>query len=262
MTIVGLSTLYIILREEPFEHVVRDVEYEREEDERPDVWEIVDDAQHPLTHDNLRLVQGLYSQGYSFTIHSPYSGLNIADLDESRRRESLARLKKSIESAARIEAKALVLHPGMKARDQTISQRLNDESIITLYDYAESFGIVLALENMNPNTQYFMIEPSEFEEFFERNSIRLRMTFDLGHAHIGSLEKDFVSRLSDKFMIIHAHDNNGAKDEHLGIGDGSIDWESITTQLNEMDFRGMYIVESFEKPYESVARLRGMLGPV
>ncbi len=73
---------------------------------------------------------------------------------------------------------------------------------------------------------------------------------------------EFVSRLSDKFIIIHAHDNNGMRDEHLGIGDGSIDWKRFANQIMKFDFRGIYIVESVEKPFKSIARLREMLSPI
>jgi len=262
MAIVGLSSLYIVLKGEPFENLIRDITTEREENENPDVWEIVDEVDHSLIDKNLRSIQDLSSQGYSFTVHSPYSGVNIADLDASRRRESLSRLKRSIESAAKIEAKALVLHPGLKTKDQILAQRLNEESILNLYDYTESFGLTLALENMIPTTQSFMTKPMDFEDFLERTRIRLKMTFDIGHAHVGALIDEFVSKLSDKFMIVHTHDNNGMRDEHLGIGYGSIDWESFTNQLIELDFRGFYIVESVEKPYESVARLREILRPI
>ncbi|MEM3437836.1 MAG: sugar phosphate isomerase/epimerase, partial [Nitrososphaerales archaeon] len=133
-------------------------------------------------------------------------------------------------------------------------------SILTLYDYAESFGLRVALENMIPNSKNFMTKPIEFEDFLERNRIKLKITFDIGHAYIGNLIDEFVSKLSDKFFIIHAHDNNGIKDEHLGIGDGSINWNAFIKRLIELDFNGIYIVESIEKPYESVARLKEMLG--
>ncbi|MGQ9468782.1 MAG: sugar phosphate isomerase/epimerase family protein [Nitrososphaerales archaeon] len=259
MAIVGLSALYLVLKGEPFENLIKDITSEREGNEKPDVWEIVDEAHHSLIDKNLKSIQDLSSQGYSFTVHSPYSGINIADIDASRRRESLTKLKRSIGSAAKIEAKVFILHPGLKAKDQIIAQMLNEESILTLYDYAESFGLTLALENMIPNTQSFMTKPIDFEDFLERTRIRLKIAFDTGHAHVGALVNEFVSKLSDNFIIIHVSDNNGIKDEHLGIGDGSIDWDSFTNQIMRVDFRGIYIVESVEKPYESIAKLKEML---
>jgi len=262
MAIVGLSTLYMLLKGEPFENLIRDITSEREENENPDIWEIVDENPHSLIQKNLKSIQDLSSQGYSFTVHFPYNEINIADLNALRRRESLAKLKKSIDSAAKIEAKALVLHPGLKVKDPMMAQRLNEESILTVYDYAESFGLTLALENMNPNMQYFMTKPMDFEDFLERTRIRLKIAFDIGHAHIGALIDEFVSKLSDRFIMVHAHDNNGMRDEHLRIGDGTIDWDGFTDQLMELEFRGIYIVESVEKPYQSIARLREMLSPI
>ena len=260
MALVGLSSLFLFLKEEPFEKIIEEVKSERESSQNPDIWEIVDEGFHSITRNRVKLIQDLSSQGYTFTIHSPYSRINIADINSSRRRESLAKLKKSIETAALIEAKAFVLHPGLKTdcNDRIIS-KLNEESILTLYDYAGSFGIVLAVENMNPNTQYFMTKPVDFEEFFKRNNIRLKIVFDLGHAHIGSNIYDFISKLSDRFITVHSHDNNGDRDAHFGIGDGSIDWKGVISQLIRRDFRGMHIVESVRKPYESVGKLKEML---
>ncbi|MCP8318933.1 MAG: sugar phosphate isomerase/epimerase [Candidatus Methylarchaceae archaeon HK01B] len=263
MALVGLSSLYIFLKKEVFEDIIKEVKFEREYSQKPDIWEIVDEGHHSLTRKRVRMIHDLSSQGYTFTIHSPYNITNIADLDRSRRHESLAKLKKSIESAAEVEAKALVLHPGLKAmgKDQTIAERLNEESILTLYDYAESSGIVLAFENMNPATQHFMTKPRDFEDFFERNKVRLKMVFDVGHAYIGSVVNEFISKLSDRFVTVHFHDNRGDRDEHLGIGDGFIDWRGVTSQLIRRDFRGMYIIESVVKPYESVAKIKEMLKP-
>lgn len=259
MAIVGLSAFYIIIKGEPFEDLIKDITFEREKKENPDVWELVDEVNHSLTYKNLKFIQDLSSQGYLFTVHSPYSGINLADLEASRRKESISRVKRSIDSAARIEAKALVLHPGLRGKDPIMAQRLNEESIINLYDYAESFGLTIALENMIPSPLNFMTKPVEFQDFLERSKIKLKMTFDIGHAHIGNLVSEFVSKLSDKFFIIHAHDNKGMKDEHLGIGDGSIDWNGFTKKFMEHDFRGIYIVESVEKPFESVTKLKEML---
>jgi len=263
MVLVGLSSLYIFLKGEPFEDIIKEIDSERESSQNPDIWEIVDEGHHSLTSKRVKLIQGLSSQGYKFTIHSPFGRINIADLDTGRRHESLAKLKKSIESSAEIEAKAFILHPGLKAKDKDLAraERLNEESILTLYEYAESSGIVLALENMNSNTQYFMTNPIDFEEFFERNNVRLKIVFDIGHANIGASLNEFLSKLSDRFYIIHSHDNEGDRDEHLGIGDGSIDWRGIMSQLIYVEFKGIYIVESVLKPYESVAKLKEMLYP-
>ena len=261
MTLVGLSSLYIFLRGEPFENVIKEIQSEKEDRLNPDIWEIVDEGHHSITHKSVKLIADLSSQGYKFTFHSPFGGINIADLDKEKRFGSLARLKKSLESAAESEAKAVVLHPGlkMKNKNQTIAERLNEESILYLYEYCKSLGIEFTLENMNPNTQYFMTKPSDFEELFEKNKVRLKITFDIGHANIGSEVSAFISRLSDTFAIVHSHDNRGDMDEHLGIGDGSVDWKGVTSQLIKSGFKGIYIVESVMKPFDSVAKLKEML---
>ena len=43
--------------------------------------------------------------------------------------------------------------------------------------------------------------------------------------------------------MIHAHDNNGANDNHFAPGDGKIDWERFLRDLIEVRFRGAFILE-------------------
>jgi sugar phosphate isomerase/epimerase len=43
--------------------------------------------------------------------------------------------------------------------------------------------------------------------------------------------------------MIHAHDNQGADDNHLPPGDGKIDWKKFLCDLVEVRFRGTFILE-------------------
>ncbi len=43
--------------------------------------------------------------------------------------------------------------------------------------------------------------------------------------------------------MIHAHDNDGAGDNHLPPGDGKINWDKFLRDLIEIRFRGAFILE-------------------
>lgn len=71
------------------------------------------------------------------------------------------------------------------------------------------------------------------------NSPRLRICFDIGHAHAFSKTSvtEWVETLRSRISYLHIHDNNGKKDEHLAIGDGCIPirkvLDAMETQSNE-----------------------------
>ena len=173
-----------------------------------------------------------------------------------RRNESINRIKQSIDSASEIEAKSIVLHPGFRGENISLSKRINEDSILTLYEYAKSFGLNLVLENMIPNSLFFMSRPHEFEDFFRSHQVNLKLVFDAGHANLDFLVEEFISKCSQYFYVIHCHNNFGKKDEHLGIEDGTIDWDFVTSELFRKGFDGIFVVEACEKPYDCLRKLR------
>ena len=43
--------------------------------------------------------------------------------------------------------------------------------------------------------------------------------------------------------MVHASDNHGQYDDHLPPGDGKIDWGKLLAHLNDLHFRGTFILE-------------------
>jgi sugar phosphate isomerase/epimerase len=66
---------------------------------------------------------------------------------------------------------------------------------------------------------------------------------DTGHAFLAGDMLGLVHKLSSHLRMIHAHDNNGANDNHSPPGDGKIDWEKFLRDLIEARFRGAFILE-------------------
>ncbi len=59
-------------------------------------------------------------------------------------------------------------------------------------------------------------------------------------------------------MHVHLHDNNGRRDEHLPLGEGSVDWATVIGKLAKLDVR--YVLESrtFEFGQQSLDYLRAL----
>jgi sugar phosphate isomerase/epimerase len=68
----------------------------------------------------------------------------------------------------------------------------------------------------------------------------LGTTFDAGHANT---TKNIADYLKEKARIshVHIHDNKGVHDQHLAIGEGTVDWDLVLGGLE--DVNGVMVVE-------------------
>jgi sugar phosphate isomerase/epimerase len=59
------------------------------------------------------------------------------------------------------------------------------------------------------------------------------LTLDVGHANLLGAEaiEEFITTINDKIFLIHIHDNEGKRDQHLVIGEGTIDFPRLFSLL-------------------------------
>ena len=81
---------------------------------------------------------------------------------------------------------------------------------------------------------------------------------DFGHLH--TLREDpahFVAALGERLMHVHLHDNQGERDEHLGLGQGTVPWEAALRALAVAGYQGAVILEipDPDQARDSVARV-------
>lgn len=263
MAIVGMSTLYLSHRHAPYNTVCSEIQLQRPEEERVRVWEIVDNGEHALDRQRVKSLMELKDLGSNYSVHCPFDrSLNIAHPDLQLRRQAIQRMKLSLQYAGEVEAFTWVLHPGRVAyvgQDRKEAAMLNEESILNLFDYANGLGVAVGLENMLPNEYSLMVNPRDFLDFFESTGAKIMVTFDAGHAYIAGMLEEFLHTLSNRFISVHCHDNNGEMDDHLNVGEGRIDWSSSAREIRRKGFNGSYIVEAVGQPFTSVSRLRSIL---
>ncbi|MFQ5891863.1 MAG: sugar phosphate isomerase/epimerase family protein [Candidatus Methanofastidiosia archaeon] len=197
----------------------------------------------------------------SLSVHAPFSDLNIASFNERIRRESLNQLKECLEISSHLQAKVVTLHPG-RFSPQSLNYpkkvfEVHLASLKELSKYAEEFSLTLGLENM-PSYQFdflLMKEPFEICEMLEAvSSDYLKFTLDIGHANINGNPFRFFS-LEEEIAVIHLHDNHGESDEHIALGDGSINSEGMLKWLRE--FKNEMIIETYS--YEDALKTRKIL---
>ncbi|MBQ2831250.1 sugar phosphate isomerase/epimerase [Methanobrevibacter sp.] len=198
----------------------------------------------------------LESYNLKYSIHAPFMDVNIATLQHKSRINSIDQIKDSIDFANKIDAEAVVVHPGL-ASFLVNKYFLDDvykvakESIKEIGEYGKDSGILTTIENM-PN-----FESMIYQDMDDLNdllvSLDMPMTLDIGHAnHVGYSPEEMYF---DSIKHVHAHDNFGDDDSHLALGEGSIDLNTIITTLEKNNYDGIYIIEvndfdSIKKSYE------------
>lgn len=249
MPLLGLSSLYVTLFDNPLESFLTDLK-----EHHIPVGEIVNFKSTVLNNQNIALLKN--PNGTKLTVHSTLDITNdISNPDADTRKTALVQLKQSIDYSADIGAVAFVQHPGLNIFDIENGWELNCESLLTLIDYGNSRGIKVLVENMAPR-KAFMSSPSEFSEFIKANNVNLDIAFDTGHANMAGNLDEFVEKLASRFFMVHITDNDGVDDTHLNVGEGTIDWKKFLGNLQKRRFNGLYIVEAFRDPIKSIDALK------
>ena len=202
----------------------------------------------------------LGSFNLKYSIHAPFMDVNIAALQEKSRTNSIDQIKSSMDLANKIDAEAVVVHPGVTSflpnkyfRKEVMN--FANESMIEIGKYADDLGVLATFENMPSFNTMIYDNIYELNEFLISND--LSMTLDIGHANHAGYSPDEM--IFDSIKHIHMHDNFGDDDAHLPFGEGSIDLKCIYHKLQQKNYDGIYIIEvndydSIKKSYEYMKR--------
>ena len=198
----------------------------------------------------------LESYNLKYSIHSPFMDVNIAALQDKSRLNSIKQIKDSIDLANKINAEAVVIHPGLapflanKYFLDKVYERANN-SIKELGEYGRDLGVLATIENMPTFDGMLYNNMEDLHNLL--TSLDMSMTLDIGHANHSGYSPDQM--IFDSIKHIHIHDNFGDDDAHLALGEGSIELKYIVNSLEEKNYDGIYIIEvndydSIKKSYE------------
>jgi sugar phosphate isomerase/epimerase len=200
----------------------------------------------------------------------PISSLSLSSLDGSERMEAIIFTKKTIDLAANVNAKAIVLHMGevpidlslqdrlyklhdgsytqtkeySQAKEELIYQRISQalpyfdaarKSLLELSEYSRQKGIMLGLE-----TRLHLNEIPNMDEMTELlNEVSETLVgywHDAGHAEVQqrlgfSLHEEWLSQFKHRIIGTHLHDIRGISDHHAP-GNGNMNWEMVAKYLS------------------------------
>ncbi len=191
----------------------------------PEVFMDVADLEEASGADLEALRSELARAELRITMHGPYTGVNPGSADESVRLHTMDVYAAAFEAASFLKPKNIVLHAGYSARRFTNGPHLwLAQSMKTWPGFvkkAESIGVTIAAENI------FEKEPSTLRSLVDAiGSPNFRVCIDAGHLSVfsGVPFEEWFRVLGPLVAEVHLHDNNAGSDEHLPLGEGSIDF--------------------------------------
>jgi sugar phosphate isomerase/epimerase len=196
--------------------------------------------------------RALKDRGLGLICHLP-TFLSTADLTERLRRASVLEMHDSLEVAAALGARKVVLHPSMAAGMgafvlETVKAYLF-EFLADMVDAARRLDLTICLENMFPRCRMGVV-PDDFEPIFGAFP-SLKMTLDTGHANIddrrGRRLKGLVERYGAKIGHLHVSDNRGRSDDHLAVGKGTVGFADLVRRLKAAGYDDTVTLEVFDE---------------
>lgn len=225
-------------------------------------WEIMDDGYHRLDSKLVRELKALSAGGIQFSVHAPFSSINLSESDPSLRATFIGILEESICRAAEIGAVVEVMHAAVPTifsySYPDDARRIAASSVATLVQKGKDLGIEVVVEN--GVGQYDLFNTVEKISGVLEGHDEVPTCLDIGHASITGDIPNFI-RHQPRIHHVHIHDNMGQHDQHLPAGKGSINWREVCRLLRENDYRGMLVAEnhSIEDALHGLSHIRRIL---
>ncbi len=211
------------------------------------------------TFDYLERVQYLKEAGAEFTVHGPLVDVNLSSLNRTVRRTALTQFKECLDFAQQLGGSLVVVHPVMSilglpdgpwnqddfqpasTRMQEMLMAGHDRCVLALQELADyAPRLRIGVENLvYPHERYR--SPSQLAALLDDvKRSNVGATLDIGHAWCsGHDPAAFVEVLGSKLFHVHCHDNHGQRDEHLPIGEGTIDMARVFQALAIAEYKGI-----------------------
>lgn len=220
-----------------------------------EAWEIVGESLHFLPEIRRDFRDIAPSFEMRFSAHAPLSDVNIASLNPRIREAAVKEVIDGLNAAAEMEFATYTVHPGFWSPagvlDRDAVHRAVSASLGAIDKASHEVGMKVALENM-PEGPYTMGKTPE-DLFAMLEDTDLGVCFDVGHANTANSIEGFLEH-SGRFINVHVHDNNGRSDEHLPVGNGTVDFKRVVEGLK--GYAGNLVIEAKSMPEAELSKAR------
>ncbi|MHA1829407.1 MAG: cobamide remodeling phosphodiesterase CbiR [Candidatus Heimdallarchaeaceae archaeon] len=197
-------------------------------------------------------------KGLTYSIHLPFSYIDLASLDERIRRDSVESIHEVVNFSKGLDADTYILHvAGSSTAKVFLAKYLSKQ--VKLNFLKEITDVVdtsiseilrflptekLCVENIPQMPPSFTCRIAD--------KFGVSLCVDIGHLIVQGDEDvfEFIDRFYDKIKIYHLHDvmklDWGLMD-HRALGKGFFDFRRFLNKLNEKQYSGPVILELFSK---------------
>ncbi len=192
---------------------------------------------------------------------------DLIDPDPAVRQNGVEYLKASIDGLALVGGKNLVgpFYSAVgRTWQQTAEEREHDMQILVeilrdLAEYAAGKGVQLGLEPINRFETSFITTAEQAIELVDRvNHPACKIMLDTFHMNIEENSLGDAIRLAGPRLIqVHSNENNRGTP-----GAGHVPWQEVAEALKEINFDGIFVIESFTNKVKSIARAAAIWRPL
>ena len=193
----------------------------------------------------LNLEIGLDKYGLTASIHGPFTDLPLGASNREVREAVGEVFKKALDVAKIFNSNTMVIHTGFDPKHHgTPNQEWLERAVHTLrslLDLCQKSGPRLLVENTFEYDPWlikglFSIFPEDV----------LGFCFDLAHQKVFSKTSmdTWLHACGKRLGELHLHDNRGEQDEHLAVGQGSLDFQALFRWLVQNHKRPILTIEA------------------
>lgn len=192
----------------------------------------------------------LHNEGLTISLHAPFYDLAPGGMDKKILKATRERLQQLFDLLPLFRPISVVCHTGYdRKRYHEVEDAWLETSIETwtpLIEHLKGTGTALMIENVYEKTPRMLIRL-----FRALDAEQLGFCFDPGHMHAFSKTdlRGWLKELGPRIGEIHLHDNDGTEDNHLAIGKGDIDFESLFEYLDENQLKPIITIEAHKEEW-------------
>jgi sugar phosphate isomerase/epimerase len=193
------------------------------------------------------------SYGLTYTMHAPFCSVNLASINPKLREASVNEIVNSITYANDLGCELVVVHPGIVSYPRNLPKfeqisKVNEcDSFMQICEKAEDEKVLVCLENM-PRLPQAIKQTWTGEALVqivdEFRSIFLQLALDVGHCNTTDVPiPQMIQYFGSRIKHVHIHDNDGYRESHSIVGQGSVPWRAVVETLHEIRYNGLLIDE-------------------
>ena len=206
----------------------------------------------------------------TYTMHAPFCSVNLASINPKLCNASRNEILNSITYASELGCELVVVHPGLVSHARSLHkfERISKEnernSFSRICEQAEAEKILVCIENMPrfpPAFKETWTGDALVEIVDELRSRFLQITLDVGHCNTTDVPvQQMIHKFGTRIKHVHIHDNDGFRETHAVVGQGSVPWRTVIEALNKIRYDGLLIDE--HRTIEGQKRGREYLEPI